>query len=48
MGLTPVKAFETHHIGHQRAEPEQHGIEHEQVAIPQVTREVEAHGDFNG
>jgi hypothetical protein len=47
MGLAPAKSFESHHIGHQRAEPEQHGVEHEQVAIPQMTRQVEGHGDVN-
>jgi hypothetical protein len=46
VGRAPVKAFEPHHIGHQSAEAEQDGVEHEQVAIPQMSRQVEAHGHF--
>jgi hypothetical protein len=44
----PVKPLESNDIRHHRAEPEKQSIQQEQVAVPQVPRQVEFHFVING
>jgi hypothetical protein len=43
----PLKPLESNDIRHHRAEPEQEGIQQEQVAVSQVSRHVEFHFVIN-
>jgi hypothetical protein len=44
----PVEPLEAHHVRDQGAEPQQHGIEQEQVTVPEVAWELETHSGFSG